>query len=456
MQKKNFVLPKLSINYFNILNLLLVCFPVSIFIGTGAINLIVFLICSIGLIMFSKKIFIFKNNKTTSILFLFFLLLFLTTIIDGIRYPEKNNVLKALLYFRYFILFIVMSYFVKSRKLNLKYFLISISVCTIFLSLDIIYQFFNGADFFGFVGYGDNNTLHLAGFLKNEYIAGGYIQRFLIFSLVLLPCLLIKNKSFRYTVPVMLMSIFFSGILFSGNRMPLFIFIFSIILCIILIKEIRYQLLVGTIFCVTIFYFTLSTQERFKIYYESFYYNAKAVVENINDFAFKKYPDLEKNKNNYFVGEIFKGNKKYKEYELVRWGSGHPVIYLTAIDVWKDRPILGHGIKSFREKCKNKLHLPNRVCQAHPHNYYLEFLNDVGILGIVIFLIFLVLIFRERILNFKKVKVDEKLILYCLLIIIVSELFPFRSSGSFFSTQISSYIFLILGILGGFKKTKIN
>ncbi len=110
----------------------------------------------------------------------------------------------------------------------------------------------------------------------------------------------------------------------------------------------------------------------------------------------------------------------------------------------------------FREKCKNKLHLPNRVCQAHPHNYYLEFLNDVGILGIVIFLIFLVLIFRERILNFKKVKVDEKLILYCLLIIIVSELFPFRSSGSFFSTQISSYIFLILGILGGFKKTKIN
>ena len=122
MQKKKFVLPKLSINYFNILNLLLVCFPVSIFIGTGAINLIVFLICSIGLIMFSKKIFIFKNNKTTSILFLFFLLLFLSTILDGIRYPEKNNVLKALLYFRYFILFIVISYFVKSREFNLKYF----------------------------------------------------------------------------------------------------------------------------------------------------------------------------------------------------------------------------------------------------------------------------------------------------------------------------------------------
>ena len=37
----------------------------------------------------------------------------------------KNNVLKALLYFRYFILFIVISYFVKSGKFNLKYFLIS-------------------------------------------------------------------------------------------------------------------------------------------------------------------------------------------------------------------------------------------------------------------------------------------------------------------------------------------
>ena len=37
-----------------------------------------------------------------------------------------------------------------------------------------------------------------------------------------------------------------------------------------------------------------------------------------------------------------------EKWEWTFW-SGHSVIYLTAIDIWNDRPILGSGIKSFRE-----------------------------------------------------------------------------------------------------------
>ncbi len=455
MQKLLFVSPKnLQVGYIKLLNILFFCFPISILIGNAAINVIIFLICLIGFFAYSKKLFLIKNDRVVLLFLVFFLILFISTALDFYKETENQNFLKSILYFRYFILFLVTSLLVKSGKFELKYFLISSFICTTFLSLDIIYQLLFGSDIFGFVGYSNNNTFHLSGFLKNEYFAGGYIQRFCIFSLVLFPFFFIKEKKYKLIIPILLCIIFFSGILFSGNRIPLLIFTFSSALIIIVIKDLRLPLLIGIMFCFFIFYQTLSTQEKFKVQYSSFYHNVKAIFLNINEYAFKKYPELE-NKKKYFVGEVFKGNEEYKKYNLVVWGSGHSVIYLTALDLWSDKPILGYGIKSFRIKCKTKLHLPNRVCQAHPHNYYLELLNDSGVIGTLAFLIGVILLFRDKYLNFKNYKKNEKLILYCLSIIIISELFPLRSSGSFFSTQISSYVFLILGIFNGIKKIKI-
>jgi len=130
------------------------------------------------------------------------------------------------------------------------------------------------------------------------------------------------------------------------------------------------------------------------------------------------------------------------------------VIYLTAIDVWIDNPIIGNGIKSFRIKCLTKLHLPNRVCTSHPHNYYLELLNDTGLLGTLLLVCAIFYLITNKFFNFKNYEKNEKLLFICLLIIIITEFFPLRSSGSFFSTTDSSFIFLILGMLNGLKKIK--
>ena len=456
MQKPLFVpLKNLPDTYHKLLNILFFLFPVSILVGSGAINITIFLICLVGLFTFSKKLFLIKNDKPTFIFLIFFLIVFISTALDTNKNPNNEIFLKSISYFRYFILFLVTSSFIKSGKFKIKFFLISSFACATFLSLDIIYQFFNGSDIFGYKGYNENNTLHLAGFLKNEYFAGGYIQRFFILSLILFPVFFRKLEKYKFFIIISLIIIFFSGILFSGNRMPLLLFLFSTVLLIILIKDYRLSVLVGTFFCFIIFYLTLNSHERFKNYYESFYHNSKGILQNIKDYSFKTYPELEKNKDKNYVSEVFKGNEEYKKYNLIRWGSGYSVVYLTAIDLWTDRPILGNGIKSFRTKCLTKLHLPNRVCQTHPHNYYLELLNDTGVVGTLIFLIGVILLLRDKFLNFKKFGKNEKLLLYCICIIIFSEFFPFRSSGSFFSTQISSYIFLILGILNGIRKIKI-
>jgi hypothetical protein len=42
--------------------------------------------------------------------------------------------------------------------------------------------------------------------------------------------------------------------------------------------------------------------------------------------------------------------------------------------MFKDKPIIGHGVKSFREVCKEDSYKNFYGCATHPHNFYLQFL----------------------------------------------------------------------------------
>ena len=185
------------------------------------------------------------------VILIFFILILFSTLIDISKDPKNDHFFKSIAYFRYFFLFLVSSCLVRSGKFKIKYFLVSCLVCLLFLSLDIIYQFLNGSDIFGFIGYEGYNEAaphsgksryHLAGFLKDEYVAGGYIQKFFVFALILIPVIWKKLDKPKFLISTILPIIFFSGILFSGNRMPLVMFCVSILLIIILIKELRFNL----------------------------------------------------------------------------------------------------------------------------------------------------------------------------------------------------------------------
>jgi hypothetical protein len=210
----------------------------------------------------------------------------------------------------------------------------------------------------------------------------------------------------------------------------------------------------------------MKMNDNLKKHYYSFYENSLGMMSNMKKYLPKKYPELEKRKKEkcieksndpyceYFVGKLAKNKKLQSKYELKGFGSGHVVIWLTAMDIWIDNPIIGNGIKSFRIKCLTKLHLPNRVCESHPHNYYLELLNDTGLLGTLLLVCLVFYLIINKFFNSKYYEKNEKFLFICLLIIIITEFFPLKSSGSFFSTANSSLIFLILGMLNGLKKIK--
>jgi hypothetical protein len=435
------------------LNILFLFFPVAFLMGNAALNINILLIDIIGIIVFRKKIFSFKNEKFSTAIFIFFILVLFSTLIDISKDPKNDHFFKSISYFRYFFFFLISSYLVRSGKFKIKYFLVSCSICSLFLSLNAIFQFLNGSSIFNFVGTRDEYDVFK--------VAGGYIQKFFVFVLILMPVIWKKLDKQKFLISTVLPIIFFSGILFSGNRMPLMMFCVSILLIIILVKELRFSLAIASLFCVLIFTISIKVNDNLRISYVSFYSNSSDMIVNMKKVISKKYPELEKmREKKYFLfrddvaREYMKSKKFGSRYELLNYGSGHAVIYLTAIDVWIDNPIIGNGIKSFRMKCLTKLHLPNRVCSTHPHNYYLELLNDTGLLGALLFLCAVFYLITNKFFNFKYYEKNEKFLFICLLIIIITEFFPLKSSGSFFSTTNSSFIFLILGMLNGLKKIK--
>ena len=446
---------------FKLANILFFCFPISFLLGNAVTNIIIISISLIGIFTFWKELHLIKKDNIFLALFTFFIILLISTLLDSWENPKNNHMYKSLSYIRYFFFFLAVSFFLKSGKINLKFFLISSFICTFSLSVDVVYQFINGKNLFGYYGY-EKSTYHLAGFLKNEYIAGGYISKFFIFSLLFFPFIFKKLEKYKSITLIFLIIIFFSGVLYSGNRMPLIIFIFSMLLMIVLIKNLRVPITIGFFLCSIIFYISYNNSEKIKTPYYSFYDNASSMWKNLKKYAFKEYPELENQKGikfkHYFFDQDFKrtpDGAENSKYKMMNFGSGHTVIYITALDLWTDSPVIGNGIKSFRIKCFTKLYLPNRSCEGHPHNYYLELLNDTGLVGTLVFFLFLFLIFRKKLLNIKKFEEKEKLLLLCLFIIVLNELFPIRSSGSFFSTSSSAYIFFLLGLFNGLKKIKI-
>ena len=107
-------------------------------------------------------------------------------------------------------------------------------------------------------------------------------------------------------------------------------------------------------------------------------------------------------------------------------------------------------MKSFRIDCiKFQVHTKNRLCSNHPHNYYLEILTETGIVGfllvMVVALLFLIFIFRN--LSFLKGSNIENFILLAATTSLILEVFPFKNTGSIFTTNDATYITLLSSII---------
>ena len=67
--------------------------------------------------------------------------------------------------------------------------------------------------------------------------------------------------------------------------------------------------------------------------------------------------------------------------------------------------VIGGGIKSFRFNCWKALAKNNSTwsCATHPHNYYIEILADLGLIGfLIIIMLFYIVFISLNLVNIKK------------------------------------------------------
>jgi O-antigen ligase len=88
-------------------------------------------------------------------------------------------------------------------------------------------------------------------------------------------------------------------------------------------------------------------------------------------------------------------------------------------------------------------------CNSHPHNYYLEIATALGLLGlvIVISLFTYILIETLKTLHFRNHHTINTKLLIPFYALFIAEIFPFKTTGSFFTTSNATYLFLIISFI---------
>ncbi len=424
----------------NLISIIISLIPISYILGTFILNLNILLLILIGLFLYVKG-YRYKIGLLDKLIVLFFIYILFTGLWNTIelKYITQNTntdyyiLNKSFFFLRYLFFYLTIRLLIEKNLINFKLIFIIYSLAVFLVSVDVIIQFFVGKNLLGQVS---PNTYKVTGVFQDEAIAGGFIQRFSLFLFYTISVFVVTKKTnFKIYALSVLFLIIILSIIFSGNRMPLILFILSIILILFTNKTLKKYFL--QIFILICFVLTISiySSPTLKIYYKTFY---EQTIKIISLYSFRITgigSDLVYNKRPFYIHEFDSG-----------------------VSTFKLNKFIGGGVKSFRFNCpKRKIENINErtTCNMHPHNYYLEILTDLGTFGFLIFLTVLILVLRKsyRLL----ISSDYKYIYSPFYYIFLMEIFPLKSSGSFFTTNNSVIIFLVLSVLVGYiSKSKID
>jgi O-antigen ligase len=116
-------------------------------------------------------------------------------------------------------------------------------------------------------------------------------------------------------------------------------------------------------------------------------------------------------------------------------------IFGAAWHLWQNHPWVGVGTRYFSQAC-TVYHYESRYegCVVHPHNIYLQWLSENGLIGLGLFLLFLYLLFRQllRGLDFGR----EPLLSLMVLVAPLAVFWPVMTSMSMFANNYAGLVWL--------------
>ena len=377
--------------------LLILSMPFTFLIGSFFVNFVAILITfyTLILIVISKKINIFFDNKYR-FLFILFIIFLISSILSEYKLTSFEN---SFSFFSNIILFLALILFFSEKHNENKIFLLSkfIFFLTMFLCIDLWFQKISGNSIFG---YPKQQAGRLTSIFKDEQIPGGIILKLSIFSIYYL----FKNNKnkFLYNYKILILLFVYFSIIITGERA-------SIILASILV------------FLLIALNFYSIPKKKLATYTSIFLFSFFVLFSLKNSVIKERF---------YFTIQQSKDNIYLK-------------LYNNGFEIFEENIYFGTGPQSYRYECLKN----NDICSTHPHNFLIELLSDGGFLSALIFIISLF-----SLLLFKIKKTNSRFLKSIIVTYLIIFFFPLIPTGSFFNSFHMTLTWFCLGFIFSLKK----
>ena len=382
----------------NYISYIIILYLICYVIGPAPINIFVTLLSLISIFIIFKNLLRFKLEKE-----IFFILLFVIYIFTKELFSASFNfdILSTL---RYLIIFISL-HFIKTEKIKSNYF---IFLFILIIVIDGYIQFFHGTNIFGYSKYAN---LRLTGFFNDEPILGSFLMKFVF---PFLGILFFVNK--KYKIFILILIIFTYLLIFlTGERMAFIQSTFGmfVILSYLFLKRkvsLNIKSSLFLIFIILSIVLIIFTNKNINDRYKSTVHN----ILNINDIIYDS-----------------NTNSSEKSYILN---------FYTGLKIFSNKPIFGNGFRYYNTNCSDEFEGEYLLqgCSTHPHNIYIEILSDHGLIGLIIFILFLYNLFTKNISKWNSSYFDG----FAISSFVMS--FPLFTSQSIFSSHYGSIFYLFI------------
>ena len=392
---------------------LVILIPLTLLIGSAAINTLIILVDIIFLyILIKNRELQFLKSKTLYLLLIIWCALLINLIFS---LNIESSYSRALGFIRFVILVFAIKY-ILNKELNFKkYIFISWSILFLIVTFDIFFEYIFGFNTLGFKS--DYYPVRIASFFGEELIVGSFFLGFGLFYISKIVILLQRYK--KLLIIITLALIFVSLLIGERSNFIKFFIASSILFYFIANISLKKVILMMAIFFLS-FFASLNLNEGLKYRYKTEFLTAD--IKEVNDIL----------KDSLYVAH-----------------------YDAAFKIFQEYPIFGIGIKNFRtESRKNKyrndkLLKTNSRGSTHPHQIHFEILSETGLFGYISFLILIMASLTLSIKNYLKYKNFYQL---SSIMGIIVFMIPFLPSGSFFSTFTAAIFWINYAIMMGYNK----
>jgi len=325
-------------------------------------------------------------------------------LVSALAISPEDSFGRALPYLRFVLFAVALQHWLLTEPAAIRTFLKILAIAVGFVLLDCLYQYGTGVDLFGKVAEGQ---FRLSGPFNND-VAGTFLAK------VSLPLLgwwfawSAHRGHLSWSIGGALALLIGLVILLTGERTAVVSYAMGLGLLVLAVGSIRRPLLlVGLAGLIGL----------------------GAIIANQSELRQR------------FVGHT---TSDFEDF----WNNRYGIIFVHAIDAWRDAPVTGVGLKNFRLTCDsgNFEHKGpiDSWCFNHAHNPYLEMLSETGAIGLLLFLVLVALILKDIVAGWRPRHPDFPLVAASAASLLMF-LWPVMVSKSLFANWNAMLLWLAIG-----------